>query len=91
MHEYIGWPVLLQLLQAEGHSQRRIAKQVGVDQATISRVASGATKSLSFEAGERLLRMAGGQVVWPTRPGRVIGTEGAPPIPHPEEEARHAA
>lgn len=86
MHEYIGWAALLRLLKAEGHSQRWIAEQVGVDQATISRLASGATKSLSFEAGERLLRLAGGMVAWPSRTH-----ENVTPAPPPTEEARHAA
>lgn len=90
MHTYIT-PLsdLVRRLQAAGHSQRAIAEHVGVDQSTICRIATGATKSISFEAGQRLLELAGGKVVLP--PDEPAGANRATSIMTASAEVRDAA
>lgn len=46
-------------------SQRRIGAAMGVDQATVSRIASGAATDISLEPAAKLLALAGGSIQWP--------------------------
>ncbi|WP_417142457.1 helix-turn-helix domain-containing protein [Parasutterella excrementihominis] len=48
----------LQRLRKAGLSQTDIAKFLGVSQSTLSRLASGKTKTLKYEVGLRLDRLA---------------------------------
>ncbi|WP_349745330.1 transcriptional regulator [Roseateles cavernae] len=76
----------------------RVALAVGVQSGYLSQVAAGTKKVMPryVPAIERATDFAvrcwelcpdDWHMIWPA----VIGTEGAPPIPQAEEEARHAA
>lgn len=61
----VQWPELVQRLVDGGRSQRQIAAAIGVDQATVSRIASGQLADVRFDVGIRLLQLAGGNVRLP--------------------------
>lgn len=58
----VSWSQVVQRLLAGGQSQRQIAAAIGVDQATVSRIASGQLADVRFDVGVKLLRLAGGDL-----------------------------
>jgi predicted transcriptional regulator len=52
-------------LLAKGQTTASIAREIGVTQPTVSRLATGKSASLGWNAAVRLIRMAGGDVVAP--------------------------
>ena len=78
------WPRLLAHLAATGKTQVQIGAVLGIDQATVSRIASGQIADVRFDVGAALIEMAGGRVIWP----ELVNAEGAPTI---HEEAPNAA
>lgn len=51
------------LIDRERMSQRELARHIGVDQTTVCRMLKG--YGMNFPAAERLLLLAGGQILWP--------------------------
>lgn len=64
----VQWPQLVRQLLDGGRSQRDLAEAIGVDQATICRLANGQLADVRFEVGAKLLRLAGGHVLVPEAP-----------------------
>jgi len=60
-----NWVRIISTLKAAGMSQRRIGAAIGVDQATVSRIARGEAGDISFGPASRLLELAGGSIQWP--------------------------
>jgi len=53
----MSFPQIISALRKQGYTQTAIAKAVGVDQGTISRIAAGKT-SVRFDVGTALIRLA---------------------------------
>lgn len=62
------WPRLVAHLASTGKTQGQIGAVLGVDQATVSRIASGQIVDVRFDVGVALIEMAGGRVIWPELP-----------------------
>jgi len=60
-----NWSQLVRQLMSGGHTQAQIAAALGVDQATVSRIANGQIAGVRFEVGAKLIELAGGSVTWP--------------------------
>lgn len=73
------WQSLIKCLLAAGRSQADVAREIGVDQSTVSRIFSGRQSDIGGNAGLKLIALAGGQIHLP------------PAVPCAQGDAREAA
>lgn len=66
MQQRIDLQAIAKRLLAAGHTTGSIAKQIGVSQPSVSRLATGQTSTLNADAAMRLIVMAGGRVEAPS-------------------------
>jgi transcriptional regulator with XRE-family HTH domain len=89
MHQHIDYAGLARLAIDMGVSQREIARVLGVDQSTVSRLLSGLQAELRGTAAVGLIKLAGGQVVIPDT-GPAVEKDGLQRVSHPIKETSHA-
>jgi plasmid maintenance system antidote protein VapI len=68
MQKRIDFSALARRLLASGYSTYALARELGVSQAAVSRMATGRTRAVSADAAVGLIYLAGGSVTLPSDP-----------------------
>ena len=65
MQKDIDCPSLVRRLLSDGYTTKSLGDRIGLSQPSVSRLARGLTKGGSFQAYQRLIELAGGQIILP--------------------------